>query len=536
MATQPSDVNVAVLMTIAQEIRQSPHLRAKLRTPELLSADLYQFVLGAWHVVEPTTPIVAGPYMQAMCHHLQRLTESWEKMQGADEDEVEALLSEKSNFRNLIINVPPRSAKSTIVSVMWPAWVWTRRPGVRFLTSSYAYSLAERDAMRTRRLIMSEWYQRRWGDMVALSTDMNRMARYDNTRLGYRIGVSRSGSTTGEGGDCLIADDPQSALDAGSDTALGHVKSWFGDVWSNRRNDPKRSLMVMVQQRLHEDDLTGHLLAQGGWVHLNLPMEYEGEREPNAIGWVDWREEEGEWLYPARFGEREKQEVVRFAGEIGWATQFQQRPVGKGGGILKVDRWARYYRAELPERFRRVAAFADTAAKARQRNDYTAIALWGEHDGNWWLLDLVWDKFEFPELVETASRAWARWKLFPVGQRPTKFVVEDASSGTQLIQTLRKQARIPIIEYNARGDKEERVNAIAGYQYNGMLHLPADDMQGLGVFDVSSFINEHAMFPNGRHDDRVDSSTMMMMYWEIEPPDEPYRPGIVATAVAKGRW
>lgn len=499
----------------------------------VLEQDLGMFIRAVWKVAEPSVELIESPYLDAICQHLQALTETRERL---IRSKSVAGAIDTGTIRNLIINVPPRSLKSTICSVLWPVWMWTRDPGVRILSSSYSSNLAERDSVRSRRILQSKWYQRRWGHKVRLERDQNRKDRYNNTAGGFRLAIGKGGPATGEGGDILICDDPQSVLEAYSASARTLTLEWFGNVWSNRMNDPKRSVLLVVQQRIHEDDLSGHLLESGGWEHLKLPMQYEGEPNRTVLGWTDWRTDEAEWLLPDRFSEDERQDVIRRAGEIGYATQYQQRPVARGGAILKEDRWARYRHADLPERFKRVAIFVDTAAKAKERNDYSALALWGEDERGWWLMDLVWGKWEFPELEEQVIRAWNTWRLLPLGRRPMRMVVEDASSGTQLIQTLRKRTKIPMVEYSSKGDKEERVNLIAAWQHAGKLHLPVGDSEGIGTFDVESFIAEHSMFPNAAHDDRVDTTTMMMLYWEIAPPDKPYTTDVVYTATAKGRW
>ena len=176
----------------------------------------------------------------------------------------------------MLINVPPRHMKSLLVSVLWPAWEWIQHPERRWLFSSYAASLSIRDSMKCRTLIESPWYQSFWGDRFALSSDQNTKTRFDNNRSGYRIATSVGGAATGEGGDRIVCDDPHNVQEAESDSIRKTTTDWFDVVMSTRVNDPRTAAKVVVMQRCHQRDLSGHLLAQGGWDHLCLPAEYEG--------------------------------------------------------------------------------------------------------------------------------------------------------------------------------------------------------------------------------------------------------------------
>jgi hypothetical protein len=193
---------------------------------------LYEFVKQAWHVLEPGTAFVPGWHIEAICEHLEAVT--------------------AGEILRLLVNIPPRHSKSTIISVAWPCWEMITAPHQRYLCASYSSSLSIRDNLAARRLIQSPWYQERWGHLFQLAGDQNAKQRFETTKNGYRIATSVGGTATGEGGSRLILDDPHSAKDAQSDAIRESTVDWFNQVWSSRLNDPKRDAMVTVMQRLRE--------------------------------------------------------------------------------------------------------------------------------------------------------------------------------------------------------------------------------------------------------------------------------------------
>jgi hypothetical protein len=235
-----------------------------LRRPSLLaeieqeqaSRSLREFVRQAWAVIEPSTPFVPGWHIDAIVEHLEAVT--------------------LGQIRKLLINVPPRHMKSLLVSVLWPAWEWIRFPERRWLYSSYAAQLSIRDSVKCRCLIESPWYQQRWSDRYALTGDQNTKGRFENDKSGYRLSRSVGGAATGEGGDRVVSDDPHNVQEAESDSIRKGTTDRFDVVMSTRVNDPRTAAMIIVMQRCHQRDLSGHVLEQGGWEHLCLAAEYEG--------------------------------------------------------------------------------------------------------------------------------------------------------------------------------------------------------------------------------------------------------------------
>src|SRR5580704_36286 len=306
-----------------------PNALAKVER-ELATRSFREFVRQAWPIIEPLTPFVPGWHILTIIDHLEAVT--------------------RGDIRNLLINVPPRHMKSLLVSVLWPAWEWIQHPERRWLYSSYAASLSIRDSVKCRMLIESPWYRSFWGDRYTLAFDQNTKARFDNNRSGYRIATSVGGTATGEGGDRIVCDDPHNVQEAESDSVRKATLDWYDIVMSTRVNDPRSAAKVVVMQRCHQQDLSGHLLEQGGWEHLRLPAEYEKPGCTTSVGWSDPRAEQGELLWAERFGPEELESLKRSLGSYAAAGQLQQRPSPAGGGIFKRH-WFRYFQprgANLP--------------------------------------------------------------------------------------------------------------------------------------------------------------------------------------------
>jgi hypothetical protein len=197
---------------------------------ELARKSLAEYIRQAWHVVEPSNVYIHGWHIDAIADHLEAAT--------------------RGEIRNLIINIPPRHAKSLLCCVFWPTWVWATRPETRWLFSSYGENLAIRDSLKCRRIVQSAWYQRNFGDMFTLTGDQNQKTRFDNDKTGYRIATSVGGLGTGEGGDFIVVDDAQKQADAHSLLARETVTDWWDNTMSTRGNNPDRVVKVVIMQRL----------------------------------------------------------------------------------------------------------------------------------------------------------------------------------------------------------------------------------------------------------------------------------------------
>jgi len=229
---------------------------------------LHEFFLHAWSVLEPATELVDSWHYELICQYLELVTKG----------EFRRRYPEKLG---LIVNVPPRTSKSTLLSVCWPCWSWISRPSLRFLCASYSDQLASEHSMARRNLLTSRWYQQRWGDKFQFSPDRNRITDFGNTAMGYMIGTSVGGTVTGLGGDICIGDDLLSQDDAFSEAAKSATNRWIDGTFSTKLNNPASGCFVHIAQRLAEDDPSGHLLEQAPdrWIHIKIPLVCTEDKE-----------------------------------------------------------------------------------------------------------------------------------------------------------------------------------------------------------------------------------------------------------------
>ena len=469
------------------------------------SASLYEFVKQCWHVVEPSVTFVPSWHIEAICEHLEAVT--------------------NGQIRKLLINIPPRHSKSTIVSVIWPMWEWTSHPSQKFLSASYSGTLSIRDSVNSRRLIQSPWYQERWGHVFKMSGDQNAKQRFENDKSGYRIATSVGGTATGEGGSRLILDDPHSAMDAQSDVMRESALEWFDMAWSTRMNDPKKDAMVTIMQRLHERDISGHIVEDiGGWERLIIPAEWDGVKRKTLLGAYDPRTHKGELICPERFGDKEIIELKKLLGSYGTSGQLQQEPSPSEGGILKtayIELWP--HEKGLPV-FEYILQSYDCAFTEKTTGDPTACTVWAvfTHQGkrNVMLID-AWDEhLSYPELRKRAIKDWGteyggmtKDSPFSRARRPDRILVEAKASGQSLLQDLRL-ANVPAVAYNpGLADKVSRAHQAAPTLELGMVWVPeSGKLPGQHVTWANDFMKQLAKFPVAQHDDYVDTFTQAIIY------------------------
>ena len=476
----------------------------------------YEFVKQCWPLVEGTNPFVGGWAIQAICEHLQAVM--------------------TRDIRFLIINAPPRTGKSTILSVMFAAWVFLHNTHERFLYSSYSHNLSMRDSVRCRRIIESDWYQLRWGDKFCLLEDQNTKIKFDNDKSGYRMCTSQNSTATGEGGSILILDDPNNAQDLQSDVVLESRNLWYSGTWSTRMNDATRDCRIIMQQRLSEKDISGFVMdndTEKMWTRLILPMEFESQRRCKTIMlpgtdkvWEDPRKVEGELLCPDRFGPIELAQLKAALGsQYRIAGQLQQRPAPEEGGIIKKH-WYKWWKYSLPPKIEHVIQSWDTALGAKDDNCFSACTTWGlfldDHKMmNLILLSLWRGKLEYPELRQMAQNLYRDYNYDPV-KRPTPIdkkcvpdvvLVECKATGESLIQDLHR-AGIMATRFNPdrHGDKIMRVRLITHFIESGRVWLPAKPPDYTRLRDYADLMMSQAsVFPAAESRDLVDTMTQVLL-------------------------
>lgn len=461
--------------------------RAAAILNKLTSEDsLINFSEVVWPIIEPGRPFVRGWAIEAICEHLEAVS--------------------RGEIRKLLINVPPGLMKSLSTNVLWPAWEWgpRNRPDLRYIGASYSQDLTIRDNRRCRQIIESPVYQALWGDRFNLVADQNAKVRYDTDKRGFKIATSIGGLGTGERGDRFVIDDPHNVKTAESDTKLEEVAQWFTEVVPTRVNDIDLSAFIVIMQRVHERDVSGLILANDlGYEHLELPMEYEPSRKCyTSIGFEDPRTEEGELLFPERFGQKGVTELKKvlssWGGQYAVSGQLQQRPTPRGGGMFKVDKEEVMRRAvEVAPKGGRPVRGWDIAGSTRKKSPYTASVRMKLVNDTIYIEDVTRERKEIEEaeqhIVDTATE-----DRLAVDQDLPQ---DPGQSGKSQKRALAKRLAGLSFSFSPEtGSKEDRAIPFASQWNAGNVVLVK------GAWN-DAYLAELAVFPRGEFKDQVDASS-----------------------------
>ncbi|MCJ2056775.1 phage terminase large subunit [Methylobacterium sp. J-048] len=446
----------------------------------LLRSELAAFVHRTFQALEPGTPYLHSWHHDHLAWQLRRVA--------------------RGEFKRLIINVPPRSMKSITVSVAFSAWLLGHDPTRRIIAVSYAADLARKLSLDTRSVMESGWFRELFPDCI-LVPRRQRDLELSTTLRGGRLAVGLGGGLTGRGADVILVDDPMKAIDAFSAAERRRVIEFYEGTLVSRLNDKANGAIVVVMQRLHADDLCGYLRerAPEDWTVVELPamaVQDEEFRLSDRLGHIH-RRARGEVLQP----EREPRDVLeglrRQLGTLTYSAQYQQAPVPAEGNVIRRS-WLRYCaEADWPEDFERVVVSWDTASTLGETSDWSVGTVWGALGLDYYLLDVVRERLEAPELrreIVSLSRHW----------RADATLIEDTELGRALRQDLRRTGHLSAILHRSRFDKEARLLAQAARFEAGQVHLPADAPW------LADYVGELLAFPNGRHDDQVDSTSQAL--------------------------
>jgi predicted phage terminase large subunit-like protein len=507
---------------------------------------LRRLIALAWPQLEPGTDYSDNWSTDAVCEHLEAVT--------------------AGEIRWLVINVPPRTMKSLTVSVMWPTWEWIEAPHTRWIFASYGQHLSTRDNVKARRLMQSPWFQARWGDRFQLTGDQNQKTYYENDALGFRLATSVDGMATGEGSDKQVIDDPHNVRQSESDAVREGTLVWLTETMSTRFNNAKKGARVIVMQRTHARDCSGHMLREGGYDHLCLPMRFERSRlvphkpdgspnpmfvPPTTIGFQDPRQEEGELLWKDRFPEKEVKRLEKSLGPYATAGQLQQRPTPRGGGMIKKDR-IRVIDEVPPDIQLRLVRSYDFAATDPDKQasstdpDWTVGALCGvdtfsgykppEEDEEDTLMDFDFyvlnvarfrmdpgerdaevrriAKLDGPTVtiwIEQEPGASGKAQIFTMRKmlaghsvNPPRVDPMPASKGVRKTGSV-KEAGVP------SGNKVQRAEPFATHVYRNRVFMLRGHWN-------SEYLEEMETFPLGGHDDQVDATSQAFLRLSERPP------------------
>lgn len=401
---------------------------------ELCKRSYRNFIKLAWRYVEPSQPFKHNWHIDAIADHLEACV--------------------RGDIKRLVINVPPGSTKSLSVSVMFPAWVWTTKPGKRFIYGSYNDDLSLRDAKRCRRLIDSDWYQRTWGHVFKPHwADNWEAGRFSNDRGGSRKTTSIAGGVTGEHADIQVADDPHKPFDLTGTLAVALkakelVSEWWRSTMSTRSTDIQKTVRIIVMQRLDANDLAGEMIASGLYEVLCLPMEFDPDRKcKTSIGFEDPRTEKNELIDPNRFT-REAVEMLKVElGPRAVQAQLQQDPAPREGTIFKARHFLNRYDTVFKSNKQTWlqswdCTFGDSG------DSYVSGQVWYSENGNFYLVDQIRDRLTFTKTVRAIKNLTAKY--------PQAWIklIEKKANGEAIIDSLENEGvtgLVPIIPHESKG-------------------------------------------------------------------------------------
>jgi predicted phage terminase large subunit-like protein len=479
------------------ELTQSPMTPAEYQT--FLRHDFSTFIERSFIELNPTTPFLPNWHIELIASELEACR--------------------RGETTRLIINVPPRSLKSHCASIAFPAWLLGHNPSAQIICCSYAQDLSNKLALDCRSLLHSDWYQQLFP--TRLSTERQAVPEFHTTQKGVLLATSVGGVLTGRGADFIIIDDPLKPDEALSEAQRTAANEWFDHTLYSRLNDKRTGVIIVIMQRLHEDDLTGHLLAKNAsgpdtsrdnmpqsgfernaWKPLRLPSIAEHDEEHTAqsvLGPRIFTRRAGEALHPDREPIEVLEHLRRSQDEYNFAGQYQQSPSPLGGGMIK-QHWFKTY-TELPHPFELIFQSWDTANKASELSDYSVCTTWGVKEKKLYLLHVLRRRVEYPEL-KRAVRAQADHFA------ANTVLIEDKASGTQLIQELLHEGLHAVTRYTPSMDKLMRLHASSAVIENGFVYLPAT------ADWLAPYLHELTTFPNGKHDDQADSTSQALDWFK----------------------
>lgn len=437
----------------------------------VLRSNFTAFVQKSFNTLSPGQVFIPNWHINAIAYQLDRVR--------------------RGEVRRLIINMPPRSLKSIMASVAFPAFVLGQTPSRRLICVSYSGELAKKHSNDFRALIESLWYRDLFPG-TRVGPYKNSETEIEFTERGYRLATSVGGTLTGRGGEIIIIDDPLKPDDAMSEVKRNAANQWFMNTLLSRLDDKRTGAIIIVMQRVHMDDLTGFVLEQSpDWEVLNLPAIAEYEQTVRISPQDCYVRDPGTALFP----DREPLDVLEAMklqiGSDAFSAQYQQMPVPPGGAMIKRE-WIRRYQ-ELPSESRRLFTLQswDTASKGGPDNDWSVCTTWHvTKDHRWYLADVFRKRLDYPSLKAAVLSVAKQWKA-------SRILIEDTGAGTALLQELR--ARIPVIAVRPQSDKASRMAVVSSKFEAGNVFFPE---RARWLLDLES---ELFSFPGSRHDDQCDS-------------------------------
>jgi predicted phage terminase large subunit-like protein len=487
------DQNPSKKITRADLERRAEKVQLALDRKTYL-ASFYEYFQAAWHALNPDVPLTPSWHFEYLCEVLQ-----WA---------YESMKTEHPEFRGVIINVPPRTLKSSLCNIIFPTWVWAKHPHKKFLCVSYAQEFTENEiSVPRRKLLQSEWYQTLF-PQTRIATDQNLKSRYDSTAGGYMVSIGCGGS--GFGANVVVIDDILKLEDEDS-AARDNANKFYEDTLFSRRNDASKDFYVVVSQRLHESDLPGYLLKNeaGLWYHVIVPLECEQDTDYIfPISGRVYQRKKGEILLPERFPPHEVK--IRKSITRTWSGQCQQTPMPATGNLINPN-WWQYYETDadgVPLKDKPLPAFdavyvsADCSFKGTQKSDFVCLQKWGFVGPRSYLLELLNERMDYVRL-KVALR-----NMITHGLQPDVTLIEAAANGEAVTNELKRE-NLPttIALVTPDGGKLSRAHAAAPEVEVGNCYLPSNAPW------LAEFTKQLALGPEiAANDDQIDSWSQAMNY------------------------
>jgi predicted phage terminase large subunit-like protein len=465
---------------------------ASAKKTKLLKLSLKEFVEQAWGILEPVSTLVWNWHLDLVCEYLTLIRDENFKTVCGD-------------LEGIIFNVPPRTMKSLLITVFFPIWVWTTDPSRRFMFVSYSEKLSTQHSIFRRSIIESEWYQKEWSSVFTLSRDQNVKSHYGNSSRGVMFSTGMQATATGMGGDILIFDDPLNPEQAISQVEREAVNLRFDTTFRSRINDPTKGVKIIIMQRLHELDLTGHVLARESsrWEHVSLPAVAPKDKSWKfPLSKKIENQKEGDLLWAERLPQSFLDSQRVGMGSWAFNGQYQQTPAPLDGGIIKRQ-WVRFYR-QMPEKFEFMVQSWDCTFSGGQENDFVAGQVWGRCGGKYFMLPYrTYDRLDFGPTMAAIKACHAK---FP---QANAVLIEDKANGPAIISELQKEIA-GVVPVNPEGGKIARAQATAPLWESGSIELP--DPQVFGCTWIEDYLHNICTFPKAAHDDDVDATSQALIY------------------------
>jgi predicted phage terminase large subunit-like protein len=449
----------------------------------LLRRDLNAFTERCFYELHPTTEFLPNWHIEVGSSHLEAC--------------------QRGEIQRLILNQPPRSLKSLLASVSFVAFLLGHDPTAKIICASYGQDLANKHAMDCRTILNSEWYKSPFPH-TRLSHERQAVQEFVTTKQGFRLSTSVGGVLTGRGADYIIIDDPLKPEEALSESQRKAVNEWFDHTLYSRLNDKRTGRIILVMQRLHENDLVGHVLEMEPWNVVRFPAiaeENESHTVETSYGLRRFVRPAGQALHPAREPLSVLERIRHAQGEYNFSGQYQQTPAPLGGGLVKIDWFKTNSDLEFPTKFETVFQSWDTANKPTELSDFSVCTTWGVKDKHAHLLHVSRKRLDYPAL-KRAVREQA--EVFS----PQTILIEDKASGTQLIQELISEGVHAIKRYVPTMDKIMRMHSVTSTIENGFVHLPEKAPW------LCEYLHELAIFPKGKYDDQADSTSQALEWFK----------------------